>query len=156
MADIKKTVDEKIVTIPFHGPIYVKGGIYGPVPAYKEKTSEISFLITRGYPVSEVLPDGTFLPLDLTNYNIDHTGDNGEFLKSINDPVTEPQTIDENGKVIGGKTADKSPETQDTGKTDGKVSVTATPAKADDTADKNSTVIGGSTSNSKAEKLDKK
>lgn len=154
MAEIKTFVDEKVVMIPYIGPIIPKGGIYGPVPAFKTTVQEIALLLTKGYPVSEVLPDKTFLPLDLTNYNVDHTGDDGKFLESVKAPVTDPIPVDDNG-VVGDKTpAEGTPTKEDTtDKTGGKSTVVATPATAEKT-DGKSTVF--STSGSKADKLESK
>lgn len=65
---------KKMITIPHPGPIYGKGGIYGPITTpFLEDVSTIVTILMKGAPVIEHLPDGSTVQLDLTNVRVDHT-----------------------------------------------------------------------------------
>ena len=79
-------VEKKNVTITDNGPIMPLGGIYGPTMPQVMKVGTIATLLQKGYHVSEVLNNGTRVPLTIINYNVDLQGDGGASLKEIKKP----------------------------------------------------------------------
>lgn len=66
-------MDKKLVVIPTNGHIIPLGGILGPVvEPHMQDLKVISVLLMQNYKVSEVLNDGTHLPLDLKNFDKDN------------------------------------------------------------------------------------
>jgi hypothetical protein len=66
------SVERKMIKIPHRGPINEIGGVFGPISSpYMEKTKTIIAMLKTGKKVTEVLPDGTEIALNLENYNAD-------------------------------------------------------------------------------------
>ncbi|NNV04723.1 hypothetical protein, partial [Brevibacillus sp. MCWH] len=65
---------KKRIIIPQSGPIFPKGGVYGPIETpYMEDVRTISVLLLNNYKVVEVLEDGTKVPLTLQNFDKDNS-----------------------------------------------------------------------------------
>lgn len=65
---------KKRIIIPQSGPIFPKGGVYGPIETpYMEDVHTISVLLLNNYKVVEVLEDGTKVPLTLQNFDKDNS-----------------------------------------------------------------------------------
>ena len=59
-------MDFKTITIPHTGPIYAKGGVYGPITTpYREDVQTIGAMLLGRIKVNEVLEDGTEVELTL-------------------------------------------------------------------------------------------
>jgi hypothetical protein len=64
----------KRIVIPHNGPIYPKGGVYGPINTpYVEQVRTIGVLLLNNYPVEEVLDNGERVKLTLQNYDKDNS-----------------------------------------------------------------------------------
>lgn len=71
----------KIVKVLSKGPIYAKGGVYGPIETpYKEDVRTIFNMISRGVRVVEVLRSGA--EIELTPSNFDKNNDKTVVIKS--------------------------------------------------------------------------
>lgn len=67
-------METKRIVIPHNGPIYPKGGVFGPINTpYVEKVSTIGVLLLNNYPVEEVLDNGERVKLTLQNYDKDNS-----------------------------------------------------------------------------------
>ena len=63
----------KMIKIPYNGPIMPLGGVYGPINSpFKQEVNEISALIMKGYPIIEVLNNGSEVNLTLSNFDKDN------------------------------------------------------------------------------------
>ena len=96
MAKTKET--SKMIIIKHHGPIAIKGGIYGPTLPFREELPVIASLITRNYPVYEQLVDGSEIKLSLLNYDENH---NTGLIKAVEfkEPV-DPEPIPSQKPVV--------------------------------------------------------
>lgn len=65
----------KNIRIDHHGPIYAKGGMYGPIITPYKETDKfvVSQMIMAGIKVVEVLPNGTEVVLTLDNFDKDNS-----------------------------------------------------------------------------------
>jgi hypothetical protein len=82
-------MDTKYIKIPYNGPIYAKGGIYGPITTpYVEEVSTIFRMISDKVKVVEVLSDGKEIELNATNFN-----KNNEPVVKENKPVEVPVSL---------------------------------------------------------------
>lgn len=150
----KNTVENKIVNIPYSGPILLMGGIYGPIFDRLLPVSEIALLLQRQYPVREVV-NGEEIALDMSNYNLDLKGDGGEEADAVEPVNNEPQKMPEPEKKNDQKQDgsdkedhDKQKGNQNDGKNNGN--------KQNNNGKNNGGNQQNSTSNSKADHLDKK
>lgn len=67
-------METKRIVIPHNGPIYPKGGVYGPINTpYVENVRTIGVLLLNNYPVEEVLDNGEQVKLTLQNYDKDNS-----------------------------------------------------------------------------------
>lgn len=67
-------METKRIVIPHNGPIYPKGGVYGPINTpYVENVRTIGVLLLNNYPVEEVLDNGEHVKLTLQNYDKDNS-----------------------------------------------------------------------------------
>lgn len=67
-------METKRIVIPHNGPIYPKGGVYGPINTpYVENVRTIGVLLLNNYPVEEVLDNGEHVELTLQNYDKDNS-----------------------------------------------------------------------------------
>lgn len=63
----------KNIIIPYRGPIFAKGGVFGPINnPYSEDTTTIFRMLAGNVKVIEVLKDGTQLELNLSNFDKDN------------------------------------------------------------------------------------
>ena len=90
---INETVDEKIVNIPWTGPILPMGGIYGPILQRRMTVHEISTLLQKKYPVREILNDGTEVKLTMANYDQDLNGDGGAAAREVKQPNLDIKNV---------------------------------------------------------------
>ena len=90
---INETVDEKIVNIPWTGPILPMGGIYGPILNRRMSVHEIATLIQKRYPVNEMRVDGREVKLTMANYDMDLNGDGGAATREVKQPNTNIKNI---------------------------------------------------------------
>lgn len=61
---------KKRIIVPHHGPILIKGGMYGPILSpFMEEISEISRLLSSGVAVTEILSDGSEVKLTMKNFD---------------------------------------------------------------------------------------
>lgn len=103
-------MDKKLVVIPSNGHIIPLGGILGPVvEPHVQPLKVISVLLMQNYKVSEVLNDGTHLPLDLKNFDKDNNAVKEEA------PVAPPKEDGDKApagddKEVGSVDVDKQPE----------------------------------------------
>jgi hypothetical protein len=66
------SVDRKNIRIPYNGPIYPKGGVYGPITnPYSEDIRTIFLMLSQGIKVIEVFPDGKEIQLTTSNFDKD-------------------------------------------------------------------------------------
>jgi hypothetical protein len=85
--------NRKMVVIPHAGPIYPKGGIFGPITTpYAEEISTIGVLLMQGYKVAEVLSEG-LLELDLSNFDKDNSAVNEAEKKRLAEQEAEKQRL---------------------------------------------------------------
>lgn len=85
-------IESKMIKIGHYGPIMIKGGAYGPIDsAYKESTNTIFKMLSAGIKgIVEVLPDGTEVKLDASNFDKDNTPDKAVPPDKTVPPVTPP------------------------------------------------------------------
>jgi hypothetical protein len=81
----------KTIKILTRGPLFEKFGVYGPIlTAYDEKPEIILRMLMGGKKIVEVLPDGTEVALELSNYNTDNSGKvKGVVVEEVKAPVIE-------------------------------------------------------------------
>lgn len=98
---------KKKIKVLYRGPIYEKGGIYGPITTpYLEDVKTISRFLLSGKKVSEVLDDGTEISLDLTNFNTDNSNQK-PVVNEVKEVVTTEKVCTSEGCEI------KQPEIKD-------------------------------------------
>lgn len=96
---------QKRIKIPHNGPIYAKGGVYGPIKsAFVEHVSNIRLMLIGGVNVVEVLKDGSEIGLTLENYDKDNNPEvrDPEIVKPLNSErqaVKEDVVKEENKKI---------------------------------------------------------
>lgn len=101
-------MNKKLVVVPSNGHIIPLGGILGPVvEPHMQPLDTISVLLMQNYKVSEVLNDGTYLPLNLKNFD----KDNNVVVEAPKAPVKDDK--EEDTKEVDGSTEPaKQPENQ--------------------------------------------
>lgn len=82
---MKQVVKKKRITIETSGPLYIKGGVRGPIEIpYLEDVNVIGRMITCGYKVTEHLSDGRKVTLTVQNYNKENgSGDLRAILENV-------------------------------------------------------------------------
>lgn len=84
-------METKRIVIPYNGPIYPKGGVYGPINTpYVENVRTIGVLLLNNYPVEEVLDNGKRVKLTLQNYDKDNSvkKETAETVEEANETVS--------------------------------------------------------------------
>lgn len=66
-------IKRKLIKITSRGPIYAKGGIYGPITTpFMEETTNIFRMISGGIKVVEILDNGSEIELKASNFDKDN------------------------------------------------------------------------------------
>lgn len=92
----------KMVKVLTKGPIYAKGGVYGPIETpYKEDERTIFNMISRGIKVVEILRDGTELSLTPLNFDKDNEKKTEKIQPAVNTQIIDETPI----KVVEGDAA---------------------------------------------------
>lgn len=100
-------ITHKKIIIDSQGPIYPKGGMYGPfLTPFKERIETVVALVIQKYNVYEILNDGTKVQLTLQNVNQDLN----EKVKAPEAPKNEQQN--NGGNKGGNKGNNKNPQSQ--------------------------------------------
>jgi len=63
-------MNAKLIKIKSNGPIYAKGGVYGPIETpYAEDLGTVFRMLSAGVKIVEVLEDGTEVVLTVSNFD---------------------------------------------------------------------------------------
>ena len=89
---------KKNIVIPHRGPIFAKGGVFGPIHSpYMEETNTIFRMLAGNVKVMEVLRDGTRIELNLSNFDKDNEKKEEKIEKDVE--VKQPEQKQEQKPV---------------------------------------------------------